>query len=281
MAVDDALLQIQQLLGRRLFFLDNHLFGNRQFTAALFDGMRGMGRLWQSAGTVQSVLESGLIEKAVECGLRSLFIGFETLNAGNLLMQNKRHNLNRSYEEAIKWLHDLGVMINASFVFGLDDDDESVFERTVSWAIQQGIETSTFHILTPYPGTALHARLSEQGRITGMNWNLYDTRHAVYTPVRVSAEVLEEGYWRAYRDFYSWCSIFRGAWTKPDLSGKLRHLAYSGGWKKLEPVWDFVIRAQRVSSFKPLLEGILAGFGRNGKVSADKRSSILDPLSER
>ena len=51
-----------------------------------------------------------------------------------------------------------GVMINGSFVFGMDGDDGSVFERTVEWAIEQGIETATFHILTPYPGTALYGR---------------------------------------------------------------------------------------------------------------------------
>ena len=36
-----------------------------RFAAALFDGMRGMGRLWQAAGTVDSVLRPGLLEKAV------------------------------------------------------------------------------------------------------------------------------------------------------------------------------------------------------------------------
>ena len=39
-----------------------------------------MGRLWQAAGTVQAVLKPGLLEKAAACGLRSLFVGFETLN---------------------------------------------------------------------------------------------------------------------------------------------------------------------------------------------------------
>ena len=51
---------------------------------ALFDGMRGMGRLWQAAGTVKSILQPGLLEKAVASGLRSLFVGFETLNPANL-----------------------------------------------------------------------------------------------------------------------------------------------------------------------------------------------------
>jgi radical SAM superfamily enzyme YgiQ (UPF0313 family) len=259
--VDAALAEIECLPGRHLYFLDDHLFGNPRFAAALFEGMRGMGRLWQAAGTVSSALKPGLLEKAAASGLRSLFVGFETLNPANLHAQRKVQNLNRDYNAAIRRLHDLGVMINASFVFGMDEDDESVFERTVAWAIEQGIETATFHILTPYPGTALYQHLAAQGRITSANWDFYDTRHVVYRPAKMTPEALEQGYWGAYRDYYRWGHILQSAWTKEGVAGKLRHLAYAGGWKKFEPLWDWVIRARRVSNLLPLLEAILAGDG--------------------
>jgi radical SAM superfamily enzyme YgiQ (UPF0313 family) len=273
-AVDEVLAEIERLPGRHLYFLDDHLLGNPRFAAELFEGMCGMGRLWQAAATVQSVLGPGLLEKAAACGLRSLFVGFETLDPGNLSAQHKHQNLPgrdgaRSYEAAIRRLHDLGVMVNASFVFGMDGDDASVFDRTVAWAIGQGIETATFHILTPYPGTRLYLRLSEQRRITSLDWDLYDTRHAVFQPLKLSAEELEVGYWGAYRDFYRWGSILHGAGTKPDWAGKLRHLAYAGGWKKFEPMWDWVIRLGRVASFLPLLETVLTGFGRLGQQESD------------
>jgi radical SAM superfamily enzyme YgiQ (UPF0313 family) len=202
-----------------------------------------------------------LLEKAVAAGLRSLFVGFETLNPQSLIEQRKHQNLHRDYNAAVRRLHDLGVMINGSFVFGMDHDDESVFERTVAWAIEQGIETATFHILTPYPGTALYTRMQAAGRLTSHDWDLYDTRHVVYRPMRIRAEVLEEGYWRAYREFYRWGSIWQGASTKPTLAGRLRHIGYAGGWKKLEPLWDWVIRARRVNQLLPMLETILAEFG--------------------
>jgi radical SAM superfamily enzyme YgiQ (UPF0313 family) len=46
--VDAALAEIERLPGRHLYFLDDHLLGNVRFASALFDGMRGMNRLWQS-----------------------------------------------------------------------------------------------------------------------------------------------------------------------------------------------------------------------------------------
>ena len=261
--VDDALAEIERLPGRHLYFLDDHLFGNVSFASALFDGMRGMGRLWQAAGTVQSVLRPGLLEKAVAAGLRSLFVGFETLREDNLREQGKLQNLGRDYAAAIRRLHEHGVMVNGSFVFGMDGDGPDVFERTVEWAIGQGIETATFHILTPYPGTALHERMSRDGRLLHRDWDLYDTRHTVFRPAGMTPGQLEEGYWRAYRDFYRWGSILRGAATKDTLREAARHVAYAGGWKKLEPLWDFVIRARRVARMRPALEGVLPGFGRH------------------
>jgi radical SAM superfamily enzyme YgiQ (UPF0313 family) len=260
--VDAALAEIDRLPGRHLYFLDDHLFGDRRFATALFDGMCGMGRLWQAAGTVNAVLAPHLLERAVKAGLRSLFVGFESLSAANLLEQRKFQNLRRDYAAAIRRLHDLGVMINGSFVFGMDADDPSVFDRTVDWAIEQGIETATFHILTPYPGTALHQRLAAQGRITVDDWDLYDTRHAVFKPARMSAQELERGYWRAYRRFYRWRSIVRGATAHGDVVSGLRHFAYAAGWKKFEPLWDAVIRAKRAGTMLPVLEAILSEFGR-------------------
>jgi radical SAM superfamily enzyme YgiQ (UPF0313 family) len=260
--VDAALREIERLPGRHVYFLDDHLFGDAHFASALFDGMRGMGRLWQAAGTVQSVLQPHLLEKAVACGLRSLFVGFETLNPASLRAQRKTQNLHRDYAAAVRRLHGLGVMVNGSFVFGMDEDDASVFERTVEWAIGQGIETATFHILTPYPGTATYQRMEAQGRLLHRNWDLYDTRHVVFRTLGMTAEELEKGYWGAYHDFYRWGSIFRGAWNKETLRGRLRHVAYAGGWKKFEPLWDWVIRAKRVLWMLPVLEAVLTEFGR-------------------
>lgn len=271
--VDAALAEIERLPGRHLYFLDDHLFGDRRFATALFDGMRGMGRLWQAAGTVNSVLVPGLLERAVESGLRSLFVGFETLNPANLAEQRKYQNLRRDYSSAIRRLHDLGVMINGSFVFGMDGDDTSVFGRTVDWAVERGIETATFHILTPYPGTRLHERMADQGRLTTRDWDRYDTRHSVFRPARMSAGELERGYDWAYREFYRWRSIARGAAAHGEIISGLRHFAYAAGWKKFEPLWDVIIRARRTALMLPVLESILAEFGRRSSPSPARARS--------
>ena len=255
--VDEALDEIERLKGRHLYFLDDHLLGHRRFARSLFDGMIGMNRVFQGAATVDSVLRGDLIERAAEAGLRSLFVGFETLDSQNLGQSNKAHNLGRDYDRAIERLHDLGILINGSFVFGLDNDGPDVFARTVDWAVSRGITTATFHVLTPYPGTSLYGDMEKSGRIIHSNWDLYDTRHVVYRPRQMSPETLRQGYEWAYRSFYSWRNIARGAAAHRHRANALRHLAYAGAWKKLEPMWDRVIRQRTLRQMRPLLESLL------------------------
>jgi len=255
--VDDALQEIERLPGRHLYFLDDHLLGNPRFASELFDGMRGMNRVFQGAATISSILTGDLIEKAAEAGLRSVFVGFETFSPENLKQSNKKQNLARDYSQAVKRLHSLGIMINGSFVFGLDYDDKDVFKRTVDWGVKNSITTSTYHILTPYPGTRLYNNMEKEGRILTRDWNLYDTRHVVYKTAGLSADVLKEGYDWAYREFYSWSNIFEASFKHASLKHQLKHFFYTGGWKKFEPLWNFLIKTGGLNNMLPLLESIL------------------------
>ncbi|MGZ8516555.1 MAG: B12-binding domain-containing radical SAM protein [Chitinophagaceae bacterium] len=256
--VDAALREIERLPGKHLYFLDDHLLGNQKFSSALFNGMKGMNRVFQGASTIDAILRGNLIEKAAEAGLRSVFVGFETLSDANLSQSNKKQNLGKDYGEAIRRLHSLGIMINGSFVFGLDDDNKDVFKRTVDWGVRQGLTTSTYHILTPYPGTRLYKSMKEQDRILHNDWSLYDTRHVVYQTKSLSADELKQGYDWAYRSFYSWSNIWRASEQHDNLMHSIKHFAYAGGWKKFEPLWNFMIKTQGLNKMLPLLESILS-----------------------
>ena len=278
--VDDALAEIDRLPGRHLYFLDDHLFGDRRFAAALFDGMRGMGRLFQGAATVDSILRGDVVERAAEAGLRSLFVGFETLAPGNLVTSNKRQNLGRDYAAVARRLHDLGIMINGSFVFGMDEDDESVFRRTVDWAIEQGITTATFHIQTPYPGTRLFARTEAAGRILTRDWDLYDTRHVVYRPARLTPEASEAAdttgligsSTAGHRSRAARCRTVRSS-TRPSTSSMRRAGRSSSRCGML------VIRARQLRIMTPLLEGVLSRVTARNRFSSGVKRGTAGPSS--
>ena len=210
--VDDALAEIARLPGRHLYFLDDHLFGSPRFARDLFRGMRGMGRVFQAAATVDSILRDDVVEEAAAAGLRSLFVGFETLSEprprGRWQAPEPRPQLSRG---GAPKLDSLGILINGSFVFGLDGDDRDVFPRTVDWAVQAGITTATFHILTPYPGTALFTDMAAQQ--PDRDAELGPLRHASrrLSPLGLSPEELKRGYDWSYEPFYRWGSICEAA----------------------------------------------------------------------
>jgi radical SAM superfamily enzyme YgiQ (UPF0313 family) len=262
---DAALAEIDRLPGRHLYFLDDHLLGNQKFSSALFEGMKGMKRVFQGASTIDAILRGNLIEKAAEAGMRSVFVGFETLNDANLSQSNKKQNLGKDYREAINRLHSLGIMINGSFVFGLDEDKKDVFKKTVDWAVENALTTCTFHILTPYPGTRLFQSMEKEGRILHRNWDQYDTRQVVYKTAGLSADELKKGYDWSYRSFYSWKNIYKASMQHETVKHRIKHFAYAGGWKKFEPLWNFMIKTQGLNKMLPILEAILSGAGGSGK----------------
>jgi radical SAM superfamily enzyme YgiQ (UPF0313 family) len=232
--------------------------------------MRGMNRVFQAAATVASIIDGDLIEKAAAAGLRSVFVGFETFSPENLKQSNKKQNLERDYVKAVRRLHSLGIMINGSFVFGLDDDDRDVFKRTVEWGVKNALTTATYHVLTPYPGTPLFSSMEAEGRILTRDWNQYDTRHVVYQTKRLSADELKDGYDWAYRSFYSWRNILKASCTHDSYRYRFKHLAYTGGWKKWEPLWNFIIKNKQLSKMLPLLEWLLSEGNSPSTVGAEE-----------
>jgi radical SAM superfamily enzyme YgiQ (UPF0313 family) len=273
--IDDILAEIDSLPGKHLYFLDDHLLGNPIFAANLFEGMQGMNRLFQGAATIDSILRGDLIEKAAKAGLRSLFVGFETFSPENLKQSNKKQNLHKDYVKAVSRLHSLGVMINGSFVFGLDDDGKDVFKRTVDWGVKNAITTSTYHILTPYPGTRLFKNMEAQDRILTRNWDLYDTRNIVYKTTKLSAEELKNGYDWSYKEFYSWSNILKSSINNKTVKHKLKHLFYTSGWKKFEFFWNLMIKTKGLNNMLPLLEAILSEVKQNNNSNKKTEQSAV------
>ncbi|MDQ0151069.1 B12-binding domain-containing radical SAM protein [Eubacterium multiforme] len=251
--IDRILEEIESMEGKHLYFLDDNIFANTNLSRQVFKEMRGMGRVFQGAITVESILKDDTLELAYEAGLRSAFIGFESINNYNLIQANKKSNIGKNYAEAIKKLDELGIMINGSFIFGLDNDDLDVFDRTTEWAINSGITTATNHILTPYPGTAIYDSLDKSNRIITKNWKMYDTRHLVFTHPNITKDEMEAGYNKAYKDFYKWGNIIKASREHEELKMKLKHLTYAGSWKKFEPVWNFLIKNELLSKARSTL----------------------------
>lgn len=121
---------------------------------------------------------------------------------------SKGFNRVDEYARAIARIQSHGIAVQTGIVFGFDHDTPAIFEETLDFLEATGVQNATFNILTPFPGTRLHARLEAEGRILTRDWSKYNGRaDVVFKPRQMSAEALLAGYRHASRRFYSWGSI--------------------------------------------------------------------------
>lgn len=207
--IEDVIEDIKVLKTRHIMFIDDNFIGNPKWTREFLKAIKPLKLKWNAAVTSNIVDMPDLLDEMKESGCQSLFIGFESINSKSIDSVNKVQNTVEKYECLVDEIHKRGIMINASFVFGLDEDDRSVFKNTLEWIVKNKIETVTSHILTPYPGTKLYSSLLEENRIVDFDLSNYNTAHVVYKPKKMKAEELYEGYLQIYKDVYRFKNIIK------------------------------------------------------------------------
>jgi len=195
-----------------VFFVDDNIVSNRTYAREFFTRIADLKLRWFGQASVNIARDPEILRLCQQSGCVGIFIGFETLSPATLSSVGKRVNRPGEYLDVIKKIHDQGIGIDGSFVFGFDTDDDGVFDRTVEFVLKAKLEVAYFSILTPYPGTRLHQRLEEEGRILIRDWSVYDANHVVYRPKTFTPEKLLEGYQSAFKEVYSLSGTFRRLW---------------------------------------------------------------------
>lgn len=207
--IDDVLADIHAVKSGHIMFIDDNFAGDPAWTRKLLHAIMPLKIRWNAAVSINAAYDEELLDLMQRSGCQGLFIGFESVSEASLQDVHKGQNRISRYEEAIDNIHRRGIMINASFVFGLDGDDPDVFRRTLDFIVRNRIETVTSHIMTPYPGTVLYDRLQSEGRITSDDLSLYNTANVVFEPKLMTSQELYDGYLWIYRKVYSFHNILR------------------------------------------------------------------------
>jgi radical SAM superfamily enzyme YgiQ (UPF0313 family) len=200
------------ILRNCVFFVDDNIISNRAYARDLLPRLAEFKLKWFSQASMNIAKDTELLQLCQRSGCVGLFMGFETFSTENLRAVGKRTNHPEEYLDVVRRIHDHGIGIDASFVFGLDADDEGVFDRAMEFVERARIEVCYYSILTPYPGTRLHQRLTQEGRILSRDWSLYDSSHVVYRPRTLTPDQLLAGYHRALKESFSWGSMIKRLW---------------------------------------------------------------------
>lgn len=205
--VADVVEEIRAMRAKRMIFLDLNLISDLDHAKELFTALIPLKIIWGGLVTTRVALDAELLDLLRRSGCRGLLLGLESMQSESLLETRKGFNNKQDFTQVVRQLHDRGIALQGCFAFGFDHDTADVFDRTVEFAVDTGIDLPRYAILTPFPGTKLHRRLAAEGRILTRDWNQYDAQHVVFEPALMTPEQLQHGTERAWKQTYSMPSI--------------------------------------------------------------------------
>lgn len=208
--IENVIREIKSLPGNTFIFHDASLTINPEYTKNLFRAMIGLNKHFFCNGNMDVLgRDDELLELAKEAGCVGWLIGFESLSPESLKSAGKKTNEVGSYTKTIEKIHEHGMMVSASFVFGFDGDTLDIFDKTREFVDTSGIDMPDAMILTPFPGTPLFYRLEKENRLLTRDWSKYDHRHVVFKPKNMTPEDLLENTQELYNDFFSKRNIIK------------------------------------------------------------------------
>lgn len=178
------------------FLVDDNLVADHRNAMKLFEDITPLGIKWAGQGTLSMAKNEQLLKTMKKSGCEIILIGFESLNKENLQQMNKSFNYALGErDELVKRIHDAGIGIYATFVFGYDNDDERTIHDALEFAKKHNFYTAAFNHLLPFPNTALYDRLKAQDRLIYDKWWLadgYNYGELAFHPKLVTAEKMSQ-----------------------------------------------------------------------------------------
>ncbi len=235
-SVERVLEELRRLGKANVFFCDDNFTASPTRTKELLERMLSenvLPRKWYAQVRADVYRDPELLDLMRRTRCSRVFVGFESIDEKTLESYHKHQSL-ADIEQGVKAFHDHGIPVHGMFMFGADEDDPSVFARTVRFALDRRLDTVQFLMLTPVPGSALFEKLDEQGRIFTYDWSLYDGHHVVFEPAQMSPLDLQIGTLRANRRFYSASSVLRSVSCFRFSTAFLRYMGRRvlAGWSR-------------------------------------------------
>jgi radical SAM superfamily enzyme YgiQ (UPF0313 family) len=203
-SVERVIAEIHSIPQKYLLFNDASLTIDVGYTKLLFEQMEKLNKKFYCFGNANTLFkDEELLKLSRDAGCISWSIGFDSISQQSINSIGKKSNVVDEYKVVINKIHDFGMNVAGSFMFGFDSDTLGIFDDTLDFVCDSDIDSAAFHILTPFPGTPLFNMLDEQMRILTKDWSQYDCTKVVFQPKNMTAEDLRNGYLKAYEQFYN------------------------------------------------------------------------------
>lgn len=206
----------------------DNLTANRDYAIELFKAIRPLNVNWVGETTIKMAEDEELLDLAAESGLKYLLVGLETPSKAALRGSGKAFVKPDRIKEDVRKLHEKGIIVDSCVLFGFDEHDTNIFEETLTFVDQVGVDVCQPVIAIPFPGSALFDQLDREGRILTRDRSKYDGTHAVFEPKGMTAMELEVGYEWFYGEYCSLGRSVRRKWRQFQKVGL--NAAYVPAW---------------------------------------------------
>lgn len=188
---------ISALMPRPLLELadDNTFAGERDFEA-FFAALRNSGARWFTESDWRLGERPELLQHLAAAGCVQVLVGIESL-VFRYPGQGQKHSELQRIMNAIAAIQAAGVVVNGCFIVGAEGETRESLARLVDFILASPLAEVQLTLQTPFPGTKLHQRLRDQGRLLAdRSWSHYTLFDVTYEPDQLSVSELEQ----AFRD---------------------------------------------------------------------------------
>jgi radical SAM superfamily enzyme YgiQ (UPF0313 family) len=148
---------------------------------------RGLDVTW-ACETHLRKLSTSLVVKMKEAGCTRIQVGIETGDPKLLASVGKVGCTVDEVENAMRQLHELGILVEANFIVGLPGENWSTVRNTAKMIRKTRPDDVAISMITPYPGTPLFALAKKRNWIVTDDWNRYSTSQPVMASPDFSVE---------------------------------------------------------------------------------------------
>lgn len=193
-SVVDEMQQLAQYGFSQINIADDLFTAKKPHALAVCDEIirRGLSVKWVSFANVNTV-DVSLLTRMREAGCTTVSFGLESGNV-DILKTVKKGTRPAGMIAAVKACKEAGILATGSFIVGLPGETEATLAETMAFSdtlAELGAQTG-FHMLAPFPGTAVRERAEYYGlKIFTHDWSEYHANHAITETVGASRETQE------------------------------------------------------------------------------------------
>lgn len=189
-------------------FADDNSLLDRAYWRELLPELRRRRVRWFAETDLSIADDAELLGQLRGAGCAQVLIGLESpvrppLRGVELSSDWKYRQWPR-YREAIRRIQAHGVRVLGCFVLGLDGQGPEIFDQVYEFAADSDLYDVHITIQTPFPGTALYARLQREGRLLAERaWERCTLFDINFVPTHMTVEQLREGFHTLVRRLYA------------------------------------------------------------------------------